>query len=50
VQDAFVEAIQHWAGQPPPNPAGWLATTAKRKAIDRLRRARVGDEKLACLA
>jgi predicted RNA polymerase sigma factor len=49
VQDAFVEAIQHWAGQPPPNPAGWLATTAKRKAIDRLRRARVGDEKLAQL-
>jgi Enoyl-CoA hydratase/carnithine racemase len=35
---------------PPPNPGGWLATTARRKAIDRLRRARAGQEKLALLA
>lgn len=49
VQDAFVEAIQHWHGQPPPNPGGWLATTARRKAIDRLRRAKVGADKLAQL-
>jgi RNA polymerase sigma-70 factor (ECF subfamily) len=49
VQDAFVEAIQRWGDNPPPNPAGWLATTAKRKVIDRLRRARVGTEKLAQL-
>jgi RNA polymerase sigma factor (sigma-70 family) len=50
VQDAFVEAIEHWRGGPPPNPGGWLATTARRKAIDRLRRARAGQEKLALLA
>ncbi len=51
VQDAFIEAIEHWpGGQPPPNAGGWLATTARRKAIDRLRRARVGAEKLALLA
>ncbi len=51
VQDAFVEAIEHWrGGEEPPNPGGWLATTARRKAIDRLRRARVGQEKLALLA
>jgi len=51
VQDAFVEAIEHWRdGQLPPNPGGWLATTARRKAIDRLRRARAGREKLALLA
>jgi RNA polymerase sigma factor (sigma-70 family) len=51
VQDAFVEAIEHWRdGQIPPNCGGWLATTARRKAIDRLRRARVGQEKLALLA
>jgi RNA polymerase sigma factor (sigma-70 family) len=51
VQDAFVEAIEHWRDGPvPPNPGGWLATTARRKAIDRLRRARVGQEKLALLA
>jgi RNA polymerase sigma-70 factor (ECF subfamily) len=51
VQDAFVEAIEHWRdGGVPPNPGGWLATTARRKALDRLRRARAGQEKLALLA
>jgi RNA polymerase sigma-70 factor (ECF subfamily) len=50
VQDAFVEALEHWRDTPPPNPGGWLATTARRKAIDRLRRARAGQEKLALLA
>jgi RNA polymerase sigma factor (sigma-70 family) len=51
VQDAFVEAIEHWRdGDVPPNPGGWLATTARRKAIDRLRRARAGQQKLALLA
>jgi RNA polymerase sigma factor (sigma-70 family) len=50
VQDAFVEALEHWRGHPPPNCGGWLATTARRKAIDRLRRARVGQEKLALVA
>ncbi len=51
VQDAFVEAIEHWRdGHIPPNPGGWLATTARRKAIDRLRRARAGQQKLAMLA
>jgi RNA polymerase sigma factor (sigma-70 family) len=51
VQDAFIEAIEHWRdGRIPPNCGGWLATTARRKAIDRLRRARAGQEKLALLA
>jgi RNA polymerase sigma-70 factor (ECF subfamily) len=51
VQDAFVEAIEHWRdGELPPNCGGWLATTARRKAIDRLRRARAGEQKLALLA
>lgn len=51
VQDAFVEALEHWpAGGVPPNPGGWLATTARRKAIDRLRRERLGQDKLALLA
>jgi RNA polymerase sigma factor (sigma-70 family) len=51
VQDAFIEAIEHWGdGEMPPGYGGWLATTARRKAIDRLRRARVGQEKLALLA
>jgi RNA polymerase sigma factor (sigma-70 family) len=51
VQDAFIEALEHWrADGVPPNPGGWLATTARRKAIDRLRRDRVGRAKLALLA
>jgi RNA polymerase sigma factor (sigma-70 family) len=51
VQDAFVEALEHWPAEGvPPNPGGWLATTARRKAIDRLRRARAGQDKLALLA
>jgi RNA polymerase sigma factor (sigma-70 family) len=51
VHDAFVEAMEHWPAEgTPPNPEGWLAITARRKAVDRLRRARVGVEKLARLA
>jgi RNA polymerase sigma-70 factor (ECF subfamily) len=51
VQDAFVEALEHWlADGVPPNPGGWLATTAWHKALDRQRRARIGREKLALLA
>jgi RNA polymerase sigma factor (sigma-70 family) len=51
VHDAFVEALEHWDAEGvPPNPAGWLATTARRKAIDRLRRDRAGRDKLELLA
>jgi RNA polymerase sigma factor (sigma-70 family) len=51
VQDAFVEALEHWHAEGvPANPAGWLTTTAWRKALDRQRRAKVGREKLALLA
>jgi RNA polymerase sigma factor (sigma-70 family) len=51
VQDAFVEAIGHWGRDGvPANPGGWLATTARRKALDRIRRDRAGAEKLALLA
>jgi len=51
VQDAFIEALEHWRTDGvPPNPGGWLATTARRKAIDRLRRDRAGQDKLALLA
>jgi RNA polymerase sigma factor (sigma-70 family) len=51
VQDAFVEALEHWQHDGvPPNPGGWLTTTAWRKAIDRQRRTRAGQEKLALLA
>ncbi|HEV7211640.1 MAG TPA: RNA polymerase sigma factor [Blastococcus sp.] len=39
VQDAFVVAIERWpADGVPPSPAGWIVTTARNRAIDRLRR------------
>jgi len=39
VQEAFVIASERWPVDGiPPVPAGWILTTAKRKAIDRLRR------------
>jgi RNA polymerase sigma-70 factor, ECF subfamily len=39
VQDAFLVALQRWpiAGVPP-NPGGWIVTTARNRAIDRFRR------------
>ena len=41
LQDAFLAAMEHWAGAGvPQRPGAWLTTTARRKAIDRLRRRR----------
>ncbi|HEV3368017.1 MAG TPA: RNA polymerase sigma factor [Acidimicrobiales bacterium] len=39
VQQAFVVALERWpVSGVPPNPGGWIVTTARNKAIDRLRR------------
>ncbi len=39
VQDAFAIALERWpSGGVPPSPAGWIITTARNRAIDRLRR------------
>ena len=48
VQDAFAEAIRRWpsAGLPP-SPAGWIITTARNRAIDRLRREALREDKHA---
>jgi RNA polymerase sigma-70 factor, ECF subfamily len=48
VQDAFAEAARRWpsAGLPP-SPAGWIITTARNRAIDRLRREAARDAKQA---
>jgi RNA polymerase sigma-70 factor (ECF subfamily) len=41
VQDAFVTALEHWPREGlPPNPGAWISTTARRKAIDRIRRSK----------
>ena len=48
VQDAFAEAARRWpAAGLPPSPAGWIITTARNRAIDRLRREAARDAKQA---
>jgi RNA polymerase sigma factor (sigma-70 family) len=38
-QDALVSALEHWPSEGvPANPGAWLMTTAKHRALDRLRR------------
>jgi RNA polymerase sigma-70 factor (ECF subfamily) len=39
VQEAFAVAAERWPSDGvPPNPGGWIVTTARNKALDRLRR------------
>ncbi|QFU94248.1 RNA polymerase sigma factor [Amycolatopsis sp. YIM 10] len=38
VQDAFAVAVQKWEDALPANPGAWIVTTARNRAIDRLRR------------
>ena len=39
VQEAFLTAVQRWpVDGVPPSPAGWIITTARNRAVDRLRR------------
>jgi RNA polymerase sigma-70 factor, ECF subfamily len=48
VQDAFTVAVQRWPSSGlPPSPAGWIITTARNRAIDRLRREASRDERHA---
>ncbi|MFC5249135.1 RNA polymerase sigma factor [Streptomyces nigrescens] len=48
VQDAFSTAVERWpsAGLPP-SPAGWIITTARNRAVDRLRREASRDDRHA---
>ncbi|HJP99517.1 MAG TPA: RNA polymerase sigma factor [Rhodanobacteraceae bacterium] len=49
-QEALVVALERWpVDGVPDNPGAWLMTTAKRRAIDQLRRHRMQDEKRAAL-
>ncbi|WP_343048282.1 RNA polymerase sigma factor [Cellulomonas humilata] len=44
--EAFAVAVERWPSDGvPPNPGGWLTTTANRKAIDRIRRESKRDDK-----
>ncbi len=45
-QDALVAALEHWPAEGvPERPGAWLMATAKRRAIDRLRHARLSERK-----
>jgi len=45
VQDAFVAALDRWPGAGvPDNPAGWIVTTARNRAVDVVRRGRRGRQ------
>ena len=51
VQDAFTTALRTWpAAGLPPNPGGWITTTARKRALDRLRRESRGRELLGAVA
>ena len=48
VQDAFTVAVQRWPSTGlPPSPAGWIITTARNRAIDRLRREATREDRHA---
>ena len=48
VQDAFTVAAERWPRDGiPPSPAGWIITTARHRAVDRLRREAARAEKEA---
>jgi RNA polymerase sigma-70 factor (ECF subfamily) len=48
VQDAFTIALSRWPEDGiPPAPAGWIITTARNRAVDRLRREATRDERQA---
>jgi RNA polymerase sigma factor (sigma-70 family) len=50
-QEALVAALEHWPRDGvPDNPAAWLMTTARRRAIDRLRQRQLHRDKLEVLA
>ena len=51
LQDAYLAALQRWPRDGfPARPSAWILATARNRAIDRLRRERVGREKLQRLA
>jgi RNA polymerase sigma factor (sigma-70 family) len=49
-QEAVAEALVSWPLDPPANPAGWLRATARRRAIDAIRRRTALQDRYALLA
>jgi RNA polymerase sigma-70 factor (ECF subfamily) len=50
VQDAFIRALETWPERGvPDNPGAWITTTARNRAIDRLRRRQRSVEKIEAL-
>ncbi|BAH52758.1 RNA polymerase sigma factor [Rhodococcus opacus] len=49
LQDACALALRKWGDTAPDDPVAWLLTAGRNCAVDRLRRARVGRDKLAQL-
>ena len=50
-QDALVAALEQWPdGGIPASPGAWLLTTARNRGLDRLRHARVSQDKEAAIA
>src|SRR2546423_7130644 len=49
-QEAVAEALVSWPLACPANPAGWLMATARRRAIDAIRRRTALQERYALLA
>ncbi|MFI7698414.1 RNA polymerase sigma factor [Nonomuraea sp. NPDC049480] len=48
VQEAFAVAVRRWPEEgTPPSPAGWIITTARNRAVDRLRRESARQDKHA---
>ena len=51
VQEAFEQALDHWPGDGiPDRPGAWLLTTARRRALDHLRRSRRAGARVDALA
>jgi RNA polymerase sigma-70 factor (ECF subfamily) len=50
LQDAFETALEKWRRGVPPNPAGWIVTTARNRAVDRIRRDRTLAHKTQLLS